>query len=282
MNQVNGLTVVTDGADSAGAVVFWDLSGAVAETELRAAWKAAGLPEHCLPESPSPRRALHQACRQLAQARVLVRPLANNAGFSLVDETAQETRLSYQQGVIANINIIGAVTISPPDHPLASRILSGYRFALDHFTVDDISAALVRMTREIKAVALRPRGGFYFVPPSGIAQFKTAADTLAACGRYSCYSIPALRTEDTIRSVLDAIMREAADSARELEATFEDADTSARVFKTQSERCAVIEQKVSMYEELLGHSLEEVQQGLQDLRARLTFAAMNATKAVKQ
>ena len=267
---------VTDGTPQAGSLVWWELSGLVDAAALRGAWAAAGLEDGLVPEDPAPRTALRRAVETLAEQRKLVRPLAGREGFSLVEETAEGEALSYKQSVVAIVDAVGQLKVEPAEGALADSIKASYQRHLDNLVPSDISSLLVHYCESLDAVALRARGGFYFLPPASVEKFRVAAQVIRSVGAHVCYEIPALRTESAVQAILAAVEREAAAEIEEFEAILTNTETGPRALKTKAKQCDRVASKVAGYETLLGTSLVELQERLSGLRSRLAEAAILA------
>lgn len=275
---------VTDGTPQAGAMIWWELSGLVDAQALRAAWADAGLEAALVPEDPPPRTALKRAVETLAEQRKLVRPLAGKEGYSLVEETAEGEALSYKQSVVATVDsagqlkveLVNATSVQSASGALADSIKASYQRHLDNLVPSDISTLLVRFTESLDAVALRARGGFYFLPPAAVDKFRLAAQVIRSVGAHVCYEIPALRTESAVQAILAAVEREAAAEIEAFEAVLTNAEVGTRALKTQTKKCDRVATKVASYEALLGTSLAELQERLAGLRSRLAEATLLA------
>ena len=245
---------VTDGTPQAGSLVWWELSGLVDAAALRVVWAAAGLEDEMVPEDPAPRTALRRAVETLAEQRKLVRPLAGREGYSLVEESAEGETLSYKQSVVATVDALGQLKVEPAKGALADGIKASYQRHLDNLVPSDISGLLVRFSESLDAVALRARGGFYFLPPASVEKFRVAAQVIRSVGAHVCYEIPALRTESAVQAILAAVEREAAAEIEEFEAVLTNTEAGPRALKTKARQCDQVANKVAGYETLLAPS----------------------------
>ena len=267
---------VPEGTPQAGAMIWWELSGLVDVLQLRTAWQAAGLDIMLVPEDVAPKQALRRAVETLAEQRKLVRPLAGREGFSLVEETAEGEPLAYKQSVVATVDTLGQLKVEPPEGALADTIKASYQRHLDNLVPSDISGLLVRFCESLDAVALRARGGFYFLPPASVDKFRIAAQVVRSVGAHVCYEIPALRTESAVQAILAAVEREASAEIEEFESILANVEAGPRALKTKARQCDRVACKVANYEALLGASLAELQERLSGLRSRLAEAAILA------
>ena len=268
---------VTDTTPQAGAMVWWELSGDVDAQRLRTAWNAAGLDPELVPDDPAPKTALKRAVDTLAEKRKLVRPVQN--GYSLVEELECGDKLAYSQQVTATIDSVGVLKVEPAKGTLADLIRASYQAHLEQFVPSDISVLLVDLCDSLLAVALRARGGFYFLPPDSVGKFQAAVCVLRSVSSHLCYEIPALKTESAVQAILAAVEREASAEIEEFEAILTNVEAGPRALKTKARKCSGVAEKVAAYEKLLGLSLVELQDRLSGLRSRLTEASLLASEA---
>ena len=268
---------VTDGTPQAGSLVWWELSGDVDAQKLRAAWQAAGLDADLVPDDPAPKTALKRAVDTLAEKRKLVRPVQN--GYSLVEESEVGERLEYSQSVTATLDSVGMLKVEPAEGTLADLIRASYQAHLEQLVPSDISGLLVHLCDSLLAVALRARGGFYFLPPESVGKFQAAVCVLRSVSSHLCYEIPALKTESAVQAILAAVEREASAEIEEFEAVLTNTEAGPRALKTKVRQCSGVAEKVASYEKLLGLSLVERQERLSGLRSRLTEASLLASEA---
>lgn len=269
------IMAVTDGLEEAGAVVWWELDGSVSSTDLGNAWTNAGFDPDILPDAVTPRAALKRAMRSLAEKRKLVRPLSGEEGYSLVDETADGENLAYNQSVTAIVTDDGTLKITPSGTTLHIDIVMSYTEQLRSFDATDISSMLVQFTRTLEAVALRSRGGFYFLPPAALKQFRAAAEVIRRVSKHVFFEIPAMQTKSLVAAVLASVEREAVAEMEAFEKALSD-ESGSRALKTKMRECQAVASKVSHYENLLGTSLVALQSKLSGLQARLSEAVLLA------
>ena len=268
-----------EGTPQAGLITWWDMSGMVEAGRLRAAWDAAGLDAALVPEDPAPKQALRRAVDALTERHKLARPLAGAQGFSLVEETAAGDKLDYQQTVTATIDAIGQLKVEPSESKTADLIRASYQIHLEQFTPSDISGMLVALSDSLQGVALRARGGFYFLPPVAVGPFRAAICVLRSVSSHTVYEMPALKTDSVVAAVLAAVEREATAEIEEFEQILSNTEAGPRALKTKVRQCSSVADKVATYEKLLGLSLVELQEKLAGLRSRLTEASILAMEA---
>ncbi len=273
--------VSINGAEQAGAVVWWRTSGGIDLAALDAAWGAAGLPIKLVPSAPRPSAALRRAVNEHRGERRLVRPLASG-GFALVDENASGDDLQHE--VTCRAKLVppvgdGAPTIAvePPDHPIAPHLTASYAAHLGQIEQGDVSPWLVKVIEHCQAVSLRDTGGIYFVPKAQLDTWRAMVAAIRTAGQHTVFEMPALKSDEAVAALLDAVVREAEATASLMEQEVSGGDLGERALKTRVERAAALESKVTSYEGLLGTTLTEIHERCERLRAQLTIALVQAS-----
>lgn len=276
MTTVNpGLVAVTD-IDTAGAIVWWRLSGAMDLERLREAWVAGGLEEALLPELPSDSRALVRAVTALSGDRVLARPLAKTKGWALVQETATTDTLDYGTVLKASLDADrGLVVDGSPQAVQAVR--AQFEAARATLTLRDASTWLSQLIRTTEATPLRDTGGVYFVPRSHVETYRRYAAAIRTATAHTLYEVPALRSEEAVEAILVAVTTEVSTALAGMETEMDTAELGERALRTRQQKCERLRSKVVLYEELLGKSMGELTQGLEGLNASITAAILAAS-----
>jgi hypothetical protein len=272
---VTNLVAVTDEkVEAAGAITYWRLSGHVDAVVLQAAWEDAGLDPKWLTAGPGVETCLRRAMQELAGPHRLVRPL-KGSGYALVDEVADEETLSY--GTTLKAKLKGeSVEVTPPSHDLAQAVLDGYAVQRMALTTEDISSWLTRLIKRVGAVPLRDTGGVYFVPRTHLDTWRTIGRVLRTAGANVVYEIPALRSDEAVEAILDALQTEAEREAKALESELEKGELTSRALKGRASKTEQMLAKIQSYEGLLGQSLDVLKKRVEDLQANITVAIFQA------
>jgi hypothetical protein len=263
----------------AGVIVWWRLSGDASLEELTAEWEAAGLPAEELPSATGPAAALTRALGEHRGKRSLVRPLDADDGKALVEERANGEDLTYDVALRAKVDGLGRLVIDPPDHAYAKRLRAAYELHLAR--VADVGGWLVRRVRALDGVALRDTGGIYYLPPSSVPTWEKIATCLHLSSGHRVNGVPAMRTDDAVASILDALTVEATAAAEEMEAELREGLTPKKA-DHRVVRCAEVEAKVARYEALLGSKTDALVERLENLRASLAAVALASAPSMQE
>lgn len=275
LENPNGLVAVDEHVPRAGAIVWWRLSGDVYDEELRAEWNARGLEEKLLPSSPGKPTALARAMGEQATARgsdrVLARPMADRGAKALVVEHASDGDLAYHVALRATVNGADDPTFDPPDHAAIPEIMRAYHRNLGALTADDVGTWLVAYC---DGVRLRDTGGVYFVPEGRREEWGRMVTAIHAASAHRVNGVPALRAEDAVASILDALSEESQKIAADLNAEIGEGGMTKRKARKRIERCEDAEAKLARYEVLLGVKADGLRGKLEELRAALAVVML--------
>jgi hypothetical protein len=265
-----------ESTNAAGALVYWRLEGEVDPKELGLHWKLAGLDPDLLPSTPAPSTALARTMRERAEHRKLVRPLEERGSHALVREVVSGIDLSYDVALRVKLDVAGRVVIEPEDHPLGPKIRASYDHHLEVCAADDIGGWLVGLVAEVDGVAMRERGGIYFVPPTKLPLWQAMTAALRKVSNHRMFELPAVTAGSAVEAILDAISQEAEADATKMEAELLSDELGGRALASRVSKTEALEAKVTRYESLLGTKLDVLRDRLEALRANLTVAILKS------
>lgn len=274
------LIAVDEHVPTAGAIVWWRLSGVVEHAKLLAAWKAAGFQEESLLETPSPATALRRAANELREKRVLVRPLGRNNGFAVVREkvTGDEQELDYEVVAKVTLDAVGRIKFDGVDDALRNEVLTAFERHLGQLSTEDFSAWLVRAMPKLDAVSLRDTGGVYFIPHAQVEHLAMVTAVLHANTEHVVHRVPALRSTEAVEAILDAIEQEALAETERIERELEEGKLGEKAYENRIAQADKVTTKVERYEGLLDMKLDALRERLERLRSNLTVAMVKAAK----
>jgi hypothetical protein len=156
-----------------GDLLWWTLADAeVSRARLEAVWSGAGLSSTCLPEVPTPERALRTAIRecQVGQHSYLIR-LGKQDESELVFAVVLENRDAsgnvhhvQEARIVLDRNAPRQVASDYDGHDLVRAVSTAYDRLLNTHTADDVRRAILKTLASCAAVTLRDHGGVYWVP----------------------------------------------------------------------------------------------------------------------
>lgn len=271
--QNSGVVAVTDSVSTAGAIVWWRLSGLLNIEALRSAWERAGLSEKWLPEAVGPSVACRRAAHEATDARKLVRSLPKG-GVAIVNERKlqEDNDLSYDTDCKVSINKIGHLVVEPADHPLREKLEADFIRFQEELTPADISSWLSRMMGRVEAVSLRDSGGVYFVPAYALPTWEKVVRAVRDASAHKVLAAPAMKSDEAVAAIEDAMMVEAEAEIAKLSEELLSGKLGKRALENRVTGTQGLESKLARYEEIVGRRQDQVRTQLDTVRANLSVA----------
>jgi hypothetical protein len=280
--MTQNLIVTPEAVTTAGTISYWRLHGAINLSRLHTLWTTAALNPAQLPKAPSPAVALGRAVRMEAGPRMLVRPLAAESTWAIVSETADDATIGYEQlcvvGFSGTAPTFTRTHATPTEYEaMVARIRANFDQQQGELAPEDISVWLVRMAKLLQAVPLRDTGGIYFIPRKDADLWRKISTVIEAVSKHSIFQIPAMRNDEAIRAITDAITQEA-DAA--VSTIAEELTTLGdRALKHRREACDALLAKIAEYDLLLGVQLQ-CRERVEGLQASIAMALLVANDEV--
>ena len=287
-------TVVADLPEgTAGAIVWWTLAQSIDLTSLRNRWVKEGFDEKLLPAYPSFDVALTRAAATLATKTRLLRTLNGMSyRFGVVDEKQTPTGLEHHTVALigldkeGRLNLNGPVPTERSAPQLAFKDIEALGVAFEtaqrEMNRQDASVWLSRTVVQdlLQAVALRDTGGVYFIPREAVGTYRKVAAVLKDVSAHRLYEVPALKSDDAVDAILDAVLREADGECAAMEAELDLGNLRARALRSRMAAADTLRLKVQKYEALLGRNLEQVHERLDGLKAGLVASELSLAEVV--
>lgn len=267
---------------SGGIVVFWSIG----ETCLKKL--SDGLNKLAMEKfTPEPRTkfsALREALTQVYPGvDYLVRPLANNAGYEVVDETRCSERNEFRHVATYILDDVYGVT-SPEDAARTFQVRE--QLATFSGLLSPISAtrALVDMIAALRGTRIRESGAVYWLPDSSRQMWEQIAQVFEQSGQSRLYTMTVGHDAGMVAAVLAAITNEitseAAQMSHDICLTGEDA-LGVRALRSRKILALSLREKVKMYEGLIGAALPTLTASLEQVElaaaaAELQLSAQSA------
>lgn len=276
------------GADTAGLITMWRLSGDVDTTNLRIVWASADLASALLPEPPSNQVALRRAVMEHHNVRIdsttrrLVRPL-DGGGWVVTTERRNKTHVEYEHA--EDFRIALDETDSPKwesnaaasRFELADQIIKAFEEALSALDRQDISGWLAgTIMPHVGAQRLRDSGGAYYIPQHRRAEWERITSALEEVSQHAIMSVPCMPTDGVVRYVLGCLEDEIVREADKIATEMAEQDLGLRALQTRHTQLDAAKSKVAHYERMLGPITDELRAKLEELNAHLSTAILLA------
>ena len=286
-NPDKDLMVTPEALGVCGSVSYWRASGSVSIATMAAAWDAAGLDKALFRKAPEPETALRRAVLDLAkrenvsdkiERRTLVRPQKEPSTWAVVEEIVQEgSPPTYTTLVIVSFAGSGPRvdkvngTWSQVD-AITDAVTHRFSAQQGLFAPEDITGWLVKLAYANGAVTLRDSGGVYFIPRPAMEFWNKAADAIQSASDHKVFRIPAMRNDEAVAAIIDAVTLEAEQEAQKINDEIM-AGLGDRAIETRKDRIAELLAKVGSYEELVGQKMK-ISERLESLQASIATAKL--------
>lgn len=280
MTNVSNFIAVTSDVKTAGASVWWRLSGEFARGALRFELESAGLDaDEWLPTEPTAERNFSRAVKSLYKDKTHNIETLKGGGFAVIKKTKSETTVEHETDFAVKLvkGKVEAVEYAPVDALLA--ITEEAVHFSNMVIADDVSAWLIKCAEALGAVSLRDRGGIYFIPNGSLETWKTLTSALvkASGEAHTVYSMTTLHEDDAVAAVLDALTLEATEFFSKCSEKIEKGTIGGkRAIKNRMGDSENLLAKIRSYEELLGRKLEDLTDHLADCELELSAALLSA------
>jgi hypothetical protein len=143
----------------------------------------------------------------------------------------------------------------------------------------DISEWLITVAmRECKAVSLRESGGIYFIPKDFVPLWETCTAALQAVSEHTCFSLPAMRSEDAARALMASVRLETDTALKQFEDYLSGKVSTKGLNACERDLTAALA-KVELYCDLLGASLPTFFERAESVRGAIVAARLTAKEA---
>jgi hypothetical protein len=268
-------------AGAVGYTVFWSLTGEVPVASLATSWDAAGLNPDLLPAAPSFAASFSRACNAEKSDTRLVRPV--KGGFAFVRETPDNKgKVSHDVEAYvyhdATHNVFkseaGTLTQAETD-ALQRKVEAAVAHHRAHYAINDLSLWVTTRVKAQRAVALRPTGGFYFVPPSGTATIDAMKAALAPVG-VTIFVMASVHNDTAAEAIVAALASEVETMASKVTGEIDAEEVGSRALKSREDAARELASKVEHYESVIGQSLATIQSKLGGLQHSIVVAMAKA------
>ena len=270
--------MVENHLDVGGGVVFWTLAEHSDRDKLLRGLTPLGFGGH-VPEPRHPAAVLRDALEEtLGGTRVLVRPLADRDGFTVVKEERGRDRNAYLTDLVARVTPADPPGLEfEPRDDRAALVTQAYCRNAGRVPGVQLSAAMVRIVEALGGTRLRPNGSVYWVPPTKLDEWARVAVAIeqAAEGRPSAVYILRHRMDaDAVRAVRDAVVTEVRAEATRIRSEVDAGELGGRALETRRRQVADLRDKVNLYEDILSVALTGLHDAVDEADQAAATAAL--------
>jgi hypothetical protein len=265
--------------DVGGAVAFWTPSDATDRLKLYSAFVPLSL-ETFVPEPRPAASVLKDALEEtLGGPRVLIRPLSDRDGFTVVREDRGRFGNSYLTSLVARVSVdddIPTLQFEPNDER-AALIQAAYRKHEGRVTAAQLSSCLVRVVNSLGGTRLRPTGAVYWIPGHKLADWAEVARAVESSAEGKPSAVYLLRhclDIDAVRAVRDAVVAEVRSEANRIQEEVASGELGGRALAGRKKQARELRDKVLLYEDLLSVGLADLHVAVDHADQAAATAAM--------
>lgn len=277
----------------AGAIVTWRRVAPVKVKKLEAAVIASGLERKLFPDNPRPVDCLSRGMEAQSSKRRFLRALPGvkrGTGWALVEEAPVlgEDVDGTGTGTLAHKVIVkgwmedGAFNVTTEDETygdVAEAVYEAAELAAGEFTGGDLGGWLADLAIwGCQGVPLRQAGGCYYIPEVSMQIWHERTAVLRAAGRQVIVEVPAVKTDDVLAAVTEALELEVTRAVGLASRYTHDPDGvfTKRGVRSQRTNLETVAAKCKKYSDALGLSLQSVLDSLEKVTEELVVAAVMA------
>lgn len=261
-----------------GAVVFWTACEFTDRERLRDGLQPLSL-EQFVPDPRPHASVLKDALEEtLGGSRVLVRPLADRDGFTVVREERGKHSNDYVTDLIARVRNPEMPNIEfTPYDARATRVNDAFRRHTGRVPAVQLSACLVKIVEYLGGTRLRPTGAVYWIPGHKLDEWISVAKAVEAASDGKPSAVYLLRHRldgDAIRAIRDAVITEVRCETKRISEDVRTGDLGSRALETRKHQAQELRDKVLLYEDLLSVGLTELHRVIDEADQATATAAL--------
>jgi hypothetical protein len=264
--------------DVGGAVVFWTACEFTDRERLRDSLQHLGL-DQFVPDPRPHASVLKDALEEtLGGSRVLVRPLADRDGFTVIKEQRGKNANDYVTELIARVRNPELPNLEfEPYDSRATRVNEAFRRHTGRVPAVQLSACLVKIVEHLGGTRLRPTGAVYWIPGHKLDEWSAVAKAVEAASDGKPSAVYLLRHRldgDAVRAIRDAVITEVRGEANRISEEVHTGDLGSRALETRKQQAQELRDKVLLYEDLLSVGLAELHRVIDDADQATATAAL--------
>lgn len=276
-----GYIAVTDELETAGASVWFRLSGDLVRGSLAVEIENRGLDLAAFgPKVATKERCFSRAVKSIFRDKTHNVDSLKGGGFAVTAKKTTDTEVDYAHAFSVKLvnNVVTGVGSRPAGFTECDAITREAIHFDTHLTTDDVSAWLITCAERLGGIPLRERGGFYFIPRPSLPTWKLLVSALKAAsgGAHRVSLLPTVKCEDAVEAVLDAVTAECEKFFEKRREEMEKGELGKRAIRTREELSEKLRAKIESYENLLGRKLTELTDSLGEVEVELAAALFAA------
>lgn len=267
-----------------GVITFWTKGSFYDFQKLKDGYEALSLGD-LAPALSTADANLQYALRKVYDnTGLLVR--SSDGGFNIVKEERGEKGTPNRYEVKHAFWLDGVkhneLMMSPPDYDKAKVVAERFNEFCSLVPLGAVTRSLVAVVDKLKGIPLSPTGGFYWLPAAAVdtwSQLGRVIEGASAYGQAVVYLVRHSFDHDAVRAVRDALVADAEAEAKRIEKEVMEDDLGEKALNNRKDQANEIMDKLSLYESILGETLEGIKGHLGSVGEMAAVAAVRAAAA---
>ena len=269
-----------------GATILWSITGAASGVALNTRLAELELPAaRVVDEAQALKMAMQVHSR--GQGSLMIRPLSKGVGYALVQETDTGTDMEYSEiyrAIVIEGSLVGRQgrtvvckvgkaggNLDPME--VMNTLQPRFEAYNGCVTSEKMGSCLSSIVRHLGGVAVRPRGGVYWLSDSALPKFQEVAEVIEQLAPGSqVFRVRTCADEQTVRLVSSSLAHEVQTEASRIQEKLSEGSLGERAIESCQKRLKELRNKVESYEGIL-------EQDLETLRDRLNTVYMAQVEA---
>jgi len=254
-----------------GAVVFWSLGEDTSAVDLDTGLRGLGLDAYTA-EANTPNGAVKIALtKTYGRKGVKIDALPSADGYvvtylkadnqngvkTLEYDVAFSVEYSTDRSTLIFRSPTTGMVVQPNGYQNAQAI---YAHEMSTCARHKVARCLTRIVGHLNGVALRDRGGLYWLPQDKMATFNGVAEVIQNAGGNSVYTVRTAHDTESVRAICDALTNEVNSELNTINADIMSGDIKKRAMKSRQDRAVNLRAQVAEYESILGTALDSLKE----------------------
>ena len=260
-----------------GALVLWSITGTAEGETVNTKLRELGLPEAPTIDT---QEALRLAMHKDSNRRVMVRPLSQGVGYALVEEKDTGTEMEYQEvyrAIVVDGSLVGMpgrkiVSCSVgadsglSNNKLYQMLQARFDSLYGRIDATRLGSCLTNAVRSMGGVAVRNRGGVYWLPEERLEGFSEVAQVVEEGARgSSVFRVRTVADEQTVKLITASLDHEVGTEAARIQEELMGGELGERAIETRQRRLGELQSRVEEYEGMLGERMSSLKSRLEEV-----------------
>ena len=269
-----------------GLITFWSLTDESDRQTLVDGFKDIGLAE-LIPSPKNDTQALLRALNTTFKKKdTVIKTVRGTSGYKVCGrQNLQDGKIRYVEALKVTFDGNGDLAYEEGDEHTNIQWASWEQLNLERefsyqktlVSGGSLGTILSSACRSLNGIALRPRGGSYWIPNSQKAKWEEIVSVISeACSRNTVSCVETSTTPSTMETIYNAIVTQVESKLEQLDRDLDNEELGKRALATREREAQELDSLVVDYEKILGRTLGFLREKTDEVEARATMAIFQA------